>query len=98
LPSEESEDEVSDFDDSDSPRSKKNKKTKKDGAAAAADEGEDIVTIPMGTKEFEKILDYRKNPSTGKEELLVKYKVTSSHRLKTHVGCWRLIHLDVTRI
>lgn len=82
LPSEESEDEVSDFDDSDSPRSKKNKKTKKDGAAAAADEGEDIVTIPMGTKEFEKILDYRKNPSTGKEELLVKYKNMSYHHVE----------------
>jgi hypothetical protein len=74
LPSEESEDEVSDFDDSDTPKSKKKQKTKKD--PAAVEEVEEAVTIPMGTKEFEKILDYRKNPETGKEELLVKYKVS----------------------
>lgn len=30
--------------------------------------------IPMGTKVFERILDYRKN---GQEELLIKYKNTS---------------------
>lgn len=82
LPSEESEDEVSDFDDSDSPRSKKNKKAKKDPSAAVSEESEDLVTIPMGTKEFEKILDYRKNPITNKEELLVKYKNMSYHHIE----------------
>ena len=34
-----------------------------------------VVMIPMGTKIFEKMLDYRLNPSNGKPELLVKYKV-----------------------
>ncbi len=33
--------------------------------------------IPMGTKVFERILDYRKNENTRQEELLIKYKNTS---------------------
>ncbi|CAO3677494.1 unnamed protein product [Rhizopus stolonifer] len=33
------------------------------------------VMIPMGTKTFEKILDYKLNESTQQHELLVKYKV-----------------------
>ncbi|KAI8974348.1 P-loop containing nucleoside triphosphate hydrolase protein [Pilobolus umbonatus] len=31
----------------------------------------------MGTKSFERILDYRKNSETGQEELLIKYKYSS---------------------
>jgi hypothetical protein len=33
----------------------------------------------MGTKIFEKMLDYRQNPQTGNPELLVKYKVRGKH-------------------
>jgi hypothetical protein len=33
--------------------------------------------IPMGTNVFERILDYRRNERTNKEELLIKYKHTS---------------------
>ncbi|KAI8079886.1 SNF2 family N-terminal domain-containing protein [Halteromyces radiatus] len=52
------------------------KKRKKNGS----DEEESVV-IPMGTKEFERILDYRKNDETGEEELLIKYKNTSFHHV-----------------
>ncbi|KAI8331392.1 P-loop containing nucleoside triphosphate hydrolase protein [Chlamydoabsidia padenii] len=38
------------------------------------------VFIPMGTKVFEKILRFRHNEDTGKDELLVKFKHTSYHR------------------
>lgn len=38
-------------------------------------EPEETVFIPIGTKVFEKILDYRQNDETQEEELLVKYKV-----------------------
>ncbi|KAI9305451.1 P-loop containing nucleoside triphosphate hydrolase protein [Cunninghamella echinulata] len=38
------------------------------------------VVIPMGTKVFEKILRFRTNEETGKDELLIKYKHTSYHR------------------
>ncbi|ORZ14695.1 SNF2 family N-terminal domain-domain-containing protein [Absidia repens] len=52
------------------------KKRKKNGS----DEEESVV-IPMGTKEFERMLDYRQNPETGDEELLIKYKNTSFHHV-----------------
>lgn len=35
-----------------------------------------VVMIPMPTKTFEKMLDYRINQRTGQPELLVKYKVS----------------------
>jgi hypothetical protein len=31
--------------------------------------------IPLGTKAFERILDFRRNKETGQDELLIKYKV-----------------------
>jgi hypothetical protein len=31
--------------------------------------------IPLGTKAFERILDFRRNEETGQDELLIKYKV-----------------------
>ncbi|KAI8069985.1 SNF2 family N-terminal domain-containing protein [Gongronella butleri] len=42
-----------------------------------ADQG---VFIPMGAKVFEKILSMRTNETTGKDELLIKYKHTSFRR------------------
>ncbi|KAI9346673.1 SNF2 family N-terminal domain-containing protein [Pilaira anomala] len=38
--------------------------------------------IPMATRTFEKMLDYRMNPHTGKAELLVKYKYASYHHVE----------------
>ncbi|KAI8331840.1 SNF2 family N-terminal domain-containing protein [Chlamydoabsidia padenii] len=46
------------------------------------DDQEEGVVIPMGTKEFERMLDYRQNLETGKEELLIKYKYTSFHHVE----------------
>lgn len=41
-----------------------------------------VVMIPMGTKTFEKMLDYRLNQRTGQHELLVKYKYSSYHHVE----------------
>ncbi|KAI8091622.1 SNF2 family N-terminal domain-containing protein [Thamnidium elegans] len=41
-----------------------------------------VVMIPMATKTFEKMLDYRINPNTRKAELLVKYKYASYHHVE----------------
>lgn len=41
-----------------------------------------VVMIPMATRTFEKMLDYRINPHTGKAELLVKYKYASYHHVE----------------
>ncbi|KAG1118543.1 hypothetical protein G6F40_002114 [Rhizopus arrhizus] len=64
---EDEEDEDSDYD---SPSNKSSQKTAVEVPA---------VMIPMGTKTFEKILDYRLNEATGEHELLVKYKFSSYH-------------------
>ncbi|RCH81139.1 Chromodomain-helicase-DNA-binding protein, partial [Rhizopus stolonifer] len=63
----------SEFEDSDS--ESRPYKRKKQTAASA--ESEEPVMIPMGTKVFERILDYKKNDETDEEELLIKYKNTS---------------------
>ncbi|KAI8384576.1 SNF2 family N-terminal domain-containing protein, partial [Radiomyces spectabilis] len=71
--------EDSEFEDSDSGR-----KSKRKGKNAQVHQGapdEEPVVIPMGTKVFEKILDYRTNEDTGEEELLIKYKNTSYHHV-----------------
>lgn len=60
----------SDFEDGDDYGSKKKK-----NKTQAMPEPEETVFIPIGTKVFEKILDYRQNDETQEEELLVKYKV-----------------------
>ncbi|CAO3638143.1 unnamed protein product [Cunninghamella blakesleeana] len=59
-----------------------NKKSKQYIAASLNKKASDQqpVFIPMGTKVFEKILRFRTNEETGKDELLIKYKHTSYHR------------------
>lgn len=44
---------------------------------SASVDPDEPVMIPLGTKSFERILDYRRNNETGEEELLIKYKNTS---------------------
>ncbi|KAG2220859.1 hypothetical protein INT45_010921 [Circinella minor] len=76
--SEQSED--SEFEDETVNHKKKNKK----GAQAtnATIEPDEVVIIPIGTKVFEKILDYRQNEETGEDQLLVKYKNMSFHHVE----------------
>ncbi|RCI00137.1 hypothetical protein CU097_010915 [Rhizopus azygosporus] len=50
---------------------------RKSQSASASVDPEEPITIPLGSKAFEKILDYRRNEMTGQEELLIKYKNTS---------------------
>ncbi|KAI8991556.1 hypothetical protein BDF20DRAFT_845263 [Mycotypha africana] len=71
---EDEESESSEFNDSDDEGHSKKKSA---GTPATGDAEEDGVMIPMGTKVFERILDYRRNEETNKEELLIKYKNTS---------------------
>lgn len=68
-------DDLSDDSDFDVPKKQKNTAT----AAAIAEAP--VVLIPMGTRIFEKMLDYRLNPTTGQPELLVKYKVKERFHL-----------------
>ncbi|KAI9316672.1 P-loop containing nucleoside triphosphate hydrolase protein [Dichotomocladium elegans] len=70
--SEESEQQDSEFEDDDDSGYKKKKK--KAVQAREMPDPDDGVVIPIGTKVFERILDYRQNDETGEEELLVKYK------------------------
>ncbi|ORZ15904.1 P-loop containing nucleoside triphosphate hydrolase protein [Absidia repens] len=62
------------------------KKTNRKHAAASSsthkksNDQQQAVFIPMGTKVFEKILRFRHNEDSDKDELLVKYKHTSYHR------------------
>lgn len=78
LESEESEASVdSEFDEESESRSKKKYNASAAAAAAAANAEDEPVMIPMGTKVFERILNYRRNEESGEEELLIKYKNTS---------------------
>ncbi|KAI9278311.1 SNF2 family N-terminal domain-containing protein [Phascolomyces articulosus] len=60
------------------------KKGKKGGAQAtnATIEPDEVVIIPIGTKVFEKILDYRHHSETGEDQLMVKYKNMSFHHVE----------------
>ncbi|KAI9015336.1 SNF2 family N-terminal domain-containing protein [Phycomyces nitens] len=83
--SEEREDsEESEFEDNERSRPKQKPKPAKKTHAQqqqhwASVDQEIPVFIPMGTKVFERILDYRVNNETGEGELLVKYKNMSFH-------------------
>ncbi|KAI8096416.1 SNF2 family N-terminal domain-containing protein [Halteromyces radiatus] len=68
----------SDFDDI--PTKKSRKQTSSGISQKKSNELQQPVFIPMGTKVFEKILRFRHNEETGKNELLIKYKHTSYHR------------------
>jgi hypothetical protein len=75
--------ELSDDSDFDMQPSTTAKQQKKAAAAAAAATGDaPVVMIPMATKTFEKMLDYRLNTQTGQPELLVKYKFASYHHVE----------------
>ncbi|KAI8147251.1 SNF2 family N-terminal domain-containing protein [Fennellomyces sp. T-0311] len=67
-------------DDEGSPYKKKGKKGPQ--AVNATIEPEEAVVIPIGTKVFEKILDYRQSEETGEDQLLVKYKNMSFHHVE----------------
>ncbi|KAI9318061.1 P-loop containing nucleoside triphosphate hydrolase protein [Dichotomocladium elegans] len=69
----------SEFEDSDGDIKKKRKKNV---PAQALSKAEEAVVIPIGTKVFEKILDYRQNDNTQEKELLVKYKNMSYHHVE----------------
>ncbi|KAI8968258.1 SNF2 family N-terminal domain-containing protein [Mycotypha africana] len=80
-------------------KSKKRHKKSSTGKAATAIAEAPVVMVPMPTKIFEKLLDYRLNPVTNKPELLVKYKHSSYHHVewipkgdfeKQHLGKYRV--------
>ncbi|KAI8364631.1 SNF2 family N-terminal domain-containing protein [Radiomyces spectabilis] len=73
--------EESDFEDSDGKQRYSSKKASKKHTQSSGSSSYQTnhVFIPLGTKVFERILDYRKNAETGVDELLVKYKNTSFH-------------------
>ncbi|KAG0167130.1 Chromodomain helicase DNA binding protein [Apophysomyces sp. BC1034] len=79
--------EESDFEDSDNGRQQSRSDAKSTQRASSQQQP---VIIPMGTKVFEKILDYRKNEETSSDELLIKYKNMSYH----HVEWVPLEHIE----
>ncbi|KAF7732761.1 Chromodomain helicase DNA binding protein [Apophysomyces ossiformis] len=72
----------SDFEDSDSSRQLSRSDTKSTQRMSSQQQQQQPVIIPMGTKVFEKILDYRKNEETAADELLIKYKNMSYHHVE----------------
>ncbi|KAI9244805.1 SNF2 family N-terminal domain-containing protein [Sporodiniella umbellata] len=74
IPEEEEEDGDQDDNDEDSDYASSGVRSAQKQAAEAP-----AVMIPMGTKTFERILDYKLNENTQKHELLVKYKFSSYH-------------------
>ncbi|KAI9491153.1 SNF2 family N-terminal domain-containing protein [Zychaea mexicana] len=82
LEEESEQSEESEFEDDEPVVSLKKKGKKGPQATNATIEPEEVVVIPIGTKVFEKILDYRQNEETDQDELLVKYKNMSFHHVE----------------
>ncbi|KAI7898024.1 SNF2 family N-terminal domain-containing protein [Cokeromyces recurvatus] len=76
------EDEEEYDDDDDDDDFKAHRSTSARNKSSSAKTEAPVVMIPMATKLFEKMLDYRLNANTNQPEFLVKFKFSSYHHLE----------------